>query len=155
MAYIDVIVGSVEFWFIISTVRFNCNMTQYNKQLDSVQHRPHFKLFFNYTLWNKLQWNWNRNANIFIHINLFETVVCKMATIMFRPHFCYILSGFSKHLPNLLLTGSVWQPVLRSTICKELCNLQECCMKYVITAHITRQRNLIIHQIEPILVATL
>ena len=30
---------------------------------------------------NKLQWNFNRNSNIFIHENAFENVVCEMASI--------------------------------------------------------------------------
>ena len=39
----------------------------------------------NWTLGNKLQWNLNRNANIFIQENAFETVVRKMAAILSRP----------------------------------------------------------------------
>ena len=39
----------------------------------------------NWTLRNKLQWNLNRNSNIFIHENAFESVVCEMATILSRP----------------------------------------------------------------------
>ena len=31
--------------------------------------------------WNKLQWNVNRNSNIFIHENAFESVVCEMTSI--------------------------------------------------------------------------
>ena len=30
---------------------------------------------------NKLQWNFNRNSNIFIQENAFENVVCEMASI--------------------------------------------------------------------------
>ena len=39
----------------------------------------------NWTLGNKLQWNLNRNLNIFIQENAFENVVWKMATILSRP----------------------------------------------------------------------
>ena len=39
----------------------------------------------NWTLRNKLQWNFNRNSNIFIHENAFENVVCEMASILSRP----------------------------------------------------------------------
>ena len=39
----------------------------------------------NLTLWNKLQWNFNRNSNIFILENGFECVVCEMAAILSRP----------------------------------------------------------------------
>ena len=39
----------------------------------------------NLTLMNKLQWNFNRNANISIQENVFESVVCEMAAISSRP----------------------------------------------------------------------
>ena len=39
----------------------------------------------NWTLRNKLQWKFNRNSNIFIHKNAFESVVCEMAAILSRP----------------------------------------------------------------------
>ena len=38
----------------------------------------------NWTLRNKLQWNFNRNSNIFIQENAFESV-CEMAAILSRP----------------------------------------------------------------------
>ena len=31
---------------------------------------------------NKLQWNFNRNSNIFIQENAFESVACKMVAIL-------------------------------------------------------------------------
>ena len=39
----------------------------------------------NWTLGNKLQWNFNRKSNIFIEENTFENVVCEMASILSRP----------------------------------------------------------------------
>ena len=39
----------------------------------------------NWTLGNKPQWNFNRNSNIFIQENEFESVVWKMAAILSRP----------------------------------------------------------------------
>ena len=39
----------------------------------------------NWTLGNKLQWNFNRNSNIFIQQNAFENVVCKMVSILSWP----------------------------------------------------------------------
>ena len=39
----------------------------------------------NRTLGDKLQWNCNRNSNIFIQENAFENVVCEMASILSRP----------------------------------------------------------------------
>ena len=39
----------------------------------------------NWTLGIKLQWNFSRNSNIFIHENAFESIVCEMATILSWP----------------------------------------------------------------------
>ena len=39
----------------------------------------------NWTLRNKLQWNFNRNSNIFIEENTFENVVCEMSAILPWP----------------------------------------------------------------------
>ena len=41
--------------------------------------------FVNWTLRNKLQWNFNRNSHIFIEENTFENVVCEMSVILSRP----------------------------------------------------------------------
>ena len=38
----------------------------------------------NWTLRNKLQWNFNRNSNVLIQENAFENVVCEMASIVSR-----------------------------------------------------------------------
>ena len=39
----------------------------------------------NWTLRNKLQWNFDRNHNIFIQENAFESAVCETASILPRP----------------------------------------------------------------------
>ena len=39
----------------------------------------------NWTLGNKLQWNFNQNSYIFIQENVFENVVWKMAAILSQP----------------------------------------------------------------------
>ena len=39
----------------------------------------------NWTLRNKLQWNFNRNSNILIQENAVESVVCQTAAILSRP----------------------------------------------------------------------
>ena len=39
----------------------------------------------NWSIMNKLQWNFNQNYNIFIQGNVFESVVCEMASILSRP----------------------------------------------------------------------
>ena len=41
----------------------------------------------NWTLRNKLQWNFNRNNHTFIQENVFESVVCEMAAIFSRPQY--------------------------------------------------------------------
>ena len=41
-------------------------------------------LIINWTLRNKLQWNFNQNMEIYIHKNAFENVVCEMAAILPR-----------------------------------------------------------------------
>ena len=41
--------------------------------------------FVNWTLRNKLQWNFNRNQFIFIQENALETIVCETASIPSRP----------------------------------------------------------------------
>ena len=39
----------------------------------------------NAELRNKLQWNFDQYSNIFIQENVFENVVCEMASILSRP----------------------------------------------------------------------
>ena len=43
------------------------------------------QIIVNWTLRNKLQWNFSRNSNIFIQENVFENVVWKMAAILSWP----------------------------------------------------------------------
>ena len=50
----------------------------------------------NWTLGNKLQWNYNRNSNIFIEENAFENVVCEMMFISSRPQ-CVKVKSKSKY----------------------------------------------------------
>ena len=42
-------------------------------------------LNINWTLSNKLQWNFNQNTKPFIHDNVFEHSVCEMAAILSQP----------------------------------------------------------------------
>ena len=71
---------------------------------------------------NKLQWNLNRNSNIFIQENAFESVVCKTVAILSRPqcvkgskykmaakfgqqnHFCYQINWCAILISSLNLT---------------------------------------------------
>ena len=72
----------------------------------------------NWTLRNKLQWNFNWNLNIFIQENAFEHVICEMASILSWPQ-CFnplwpnnvILPSGNKQLPKPLMThtnGILW-----------------------------------------------
>ena len=54
----------------------------------------------NWTLGNKLQWNFNRNSNIFIHENAFENVVCEMGSICL---------GFNVLTSPIRLSNDQWQ----------------------------------------------
>ena len=63
--------------------------------------------FVNWTLRNKLQWNFNRYSNIFIEEITFENVVCKMSAIFSRPQCVkskqkrYIMSVILFHFQNV------------------------------------------------------
>ena len=52
----------------------------------------------NWTLGNKLQWNFNQNLNIFIQENAFENVIWKMAAIWSRPQCVNELQQNGSHL---------------------------------------------------------
>ena len=82
----------------------------------------------NWTLGNKLQWNFNRNLNIFIQEMRLKNVVCKMASILLCPQCVNSLwpggtiwrhrSGLTlalviglmatNHLPEPMLTPDYW-----------------------------------------------
>ena len=47
--------------------------------------RKHCWNYVNWTLRNKLQWNFKLNPNIFIEENTFQNVVCEMSDILSRP----------------------------------------------------------------------
>ena len=59
----------------------------------------------NWTLRNKLQWNFNRNSYIFIK-NAFESVVCKISAILSRPQCVNLLA--QNHL--LILICNIFTP---------------------------------------------
>ena len=52
----------------------------------------------NWTLRNKLQWNFNRNSNIFIEENAFESVIREMGAILSRLQ-CVLLCGWACNQP--------------------------------------------------------
>ena len=47
---------------------------------------------------NKFQWNFNRNSNIFIQENVFESVVCEMAAMLSRPQCVKAISQNCLHV---------------------------------------------------------
>ena len=62
----------------------------------------------NWTFRKKLQWNFNRNSNIFIHEIAFENVVWIMASILSRPQWVNSLrlNDVYMHISQLTITGS-------------------------------------------------
>ena len=58
----------------------------------------------NWTLKNKLQWNLNRNSNIFIQENACESVVRKMPAILYRPQCVNINSIYN----NIIAICCTW-----------------------------------------------
>ena len=53
--------------------------------------------FVNWTLRNKLQWNFNRNTYIFLHENALENVICETAFILSRPQPTEVRGSFYQH----------------------------------------------------------
>ena len=49
--------------------------------------RYYLDLFWLIVDWNKLKWYLNQNPNMTFEINVSKYVVCKMATILFRPQY--------------------------------------------------------------------
>ena len=56
----------------------------------------------NWTLWNKVQWNFNQNTKLFIQKNASENIVCEMASILSRGRWV-------KEFLTLFLSQSVWR----------------------------------------------
>ena len=75
--------GSSHHWFRFRLVSWSAPSHYLNQCWNIV----------NWTLGNKLQWNLNRNTNIFIQENAFESVVCQMAAILSRPQCVKTNSG--------------------------------------------------------------
>ena len=60
----------------------------------------------NWTIWNKIQWNLNRNSYIFNKEDAFENVVRKLATISSRPQ-CV---NYQRHECRKALHSGLWFP---------------------------------------------
>ena len=62
----------------------------------------------NWSLRNKLQWNFNWNSNIFIQENALENIVCEMASILSRPQCVKRIPQNSTHDESTLLWVTAW-----------------------------------------------
>ena len=80
----------------------------------------------NWTLGNKLQWNFNRNSNIFIQENAFENVVCKMASI------CLGLNVLNECLYQHTWVNTSLTPLYANMWIKRFSVLIECCSEGVV-----------------------
>ena len=61
----------------------------------------------NWTLGNKLQWNFNQNIKLFIHENVSENIVCEMAAILFRWRWVNWAIGGNKFQRNLYRNSTI------------------------------------------------
>ena len=64
----------------------------------------------NWTLRNKLQWNFNRNSYILILENVFENVVCKMAFISSRSQCVNSCNSTDADFSLVLYDVMIWKP---------------------------------------------
>ena len=77
----------------------------------------------NWTLGNKLQWNLNRNSNIFIQENAFENNVCEMASILSWPqcvNYKALTPLISHNLP-LIHIFILYMCTIISSVCETYC----------------------------------
>ena len=70
--------------FVKVSARINTRPTVLYSLLGTKPLSKPMRVIVNWTLRNKLQWNWNRNTKFFINEIAFENVVCEMAAILFR-----------------------------------------------------------------------
>ena len=67
-------------------------------------------LIINWTTANKLYWNCNQNANVFIQYNAFENIACKISGSLFPPQ-C-VKPSHIRHIWPRFVT------IINSTVCK-------------------------------------
>ena len=60
-------------------------------------------IIINWTLRNKLKWNFNQNKKIFIHENASENIVCEIAAILSRGRWVKVMARY--HEATILLPG--------------------------------------------------
>ena len=76
----------------------------------------------NWTLRNKLQWNLNRNSNIFIQENALESVVWETADILSRPQCVNQSISIRQRLPIESISSHSWAEVILRLRWRLLCN---------------------------------
>ena len=70
----------------------------------------------NWTIGNKLQWNFYRNSNIFFEENTFENVVCEMLFISCRPQCVKDRTSHKMpHQPSRVCSSGVPETVITTT----------------------------------------
>ena len=66
----------------------------------------------NWTLRNKLQWNFDQNTKFIIHENASENVVCEMAAILFKESWVISPSTVSQLGGSVLWLSGIWVKTL-------------------------------------------
>ena len=65
----------------------------------------------NLTIRNEVQWNINRNSDIFIQGNAFENIVCEMSAMLSRPH---VLNGKSMAILHIVFSVELEQRLTKA-----------------------------------------
>ena len=92
--------STIHHWFIPWLVAWSAP-SQYLNQCWNI---------VNWTLRNKLHWNFNRNSNIFIQENALRNVVCEMASILSRLQ---CVNNPRPSVSNTYASYDVWTPELQ------------------------------------------
>ena len=115
---------SGQHWFRFWPVTYSVPSHYLNQYSDNV----------NWSLRNKLQWNFNQNTKLFIDENASENIVCEMAAILSRgdelktdlhgyvSHQCQWVDMWPQKLQFLCMNSVYnWLPVFRYSILHVLC----------------------------------
>ena len=100
---------------------FSWNLTNILNPLPAYLAPSHYLnqcwVIVNWTLRNKLQWNFNRNYNIFIQENAFENFVCEMAAILsqhqclqYIPRNMHVVWKYICNMATIVRTDSRFAP---------------------------------------------
>ena len=89
--------------------------------------KPVCLVIVNWTIRNKIMWNFNQNSNIFIQENVFENSVCEMTVILSRVSwvnttYVYVTTG-SGCTPKHLFNPLHYDDVILDTMVSEITSL--------------------------------